>query len=139
MTGRRSFRRTVAVVFSLGAGLAVGLLVLWRQPTSVPIVPISSERLGTTWEVKLDARRELRVWRDQTTLVLQCPGEPAANCRTQGLLRVAEVPLSVPGEYRAIALPPGSMPQAPQSYEDDVKRARGNGAAYEVLEPLVVQ
>lgn len=136
---------TVGVV-----SLAVGFGIT-RRAAVEPIVPMQAELLtatgapgpravvGTTWVVTVDVRRTLRVWRNQTTRVLECADAPASGCEVRDGSRVARVPLSAPGEYRAIALTPGAAPlNSPASFDDDVRLARRNGAAYEVVEPIVV-
>jgi hypothetical protein len=86
--------------------------------------------IGSVWEVRLEAGQELRVWRNQKTLILRAPaGRP-----------VVRVQLDAPGEYRAIALTAGTSPlDEPVSFDEDARLVRERGGHYAVLEPVVIR
>ncbi len=138
VSGRRFSLRTLAIVAASIAAAAIALVLLPRRdqamaPTAFELLTAPGARSGSAavggvWRVTLDERRELRVWRDQTTLVLQSRGQKTAN-----------VPLEAPGQYRAMILTPGLKPlKAPVSFDDDARLAREAGATYELVEPIDV-
>ena len=146
---RRFSLRSVAVVGSALAAALVALLFFPRR-TAEPLLSTQTEltasggsraataSVGGIWKVSVDRRQEVRVWRNQK-LVLRCGVPSDGDCQAAGPRRTANVPLEVPGEYRAMVLTAGAAPLAePVSFDDDARLARENGASYAVLEPIVV-
>lgn len=144
---RFPLRAVVAGAAAIAASVALFFLLPSRR-TAVPLASIETELIsstqmraataavGSTWKVTVDAQREVRVWRNQDTLVLRCP---AGGCEVRGTRQVATVPLTAAGEYRVMVLTPGAAPlAAPVSFDEDARLAREAGATYEVVEPIVV-
>ncbi|MBS1150415.1 MAG: hypothetical protein H6Q89_2113, partial [Myxococcaceae bacterium] len=127
--------------FLPGRGLGPGAPML---PTQTELLAAGGSRaataaVGGSWKVSADARQEIRVWRNQQTLVLRCGPTPADGCADEGERRVATVPLAAPGEYRVMVLTPGAAPlPEPVGFDQDAQLARARGASYAVIEPLVV-
>jgi hypothetical protein len=147
---RRFSLRSVAVVGSALAATILAFLLLPRR-SAEPLLPTQTElvsgegmragaaAVGGTWKVSVDPRQEIRVWRNQTTLVLRCGPTPGPGCEAVGERRVALVPLSAPGEYRAMILTVGAQPlPEPVGFDQDARLARESGAAYSLSEPFVV-
>ncbi len=149
--GRRFSLRSVALIASALAATLIAVLFFPRRTADEPLLTTQSELIaaegsraagasvGSTWKVSVDLRQEVRVWRNQSTLVLRCGASASDGCEAKGDRRVARVPLSAPGEYRAMVLTAGSSPlPEPISFDEDARRARDQGARYDVIEPVVV-
>jgi len=143
---RRFSLRTLSLIGSAIAAAVIALVMLPRRdqplaPTAFEVLAAPGARSGSAavggvLRVTLDQRRELRVWRDQTTLVFQCARD---GCEAAGGKKIASVPLSAPGQYRAMILTPGANPlKAPVGFDDDARLAREAGASYELVEPIDV-
>ena len=60
-------------------------------------------------------------------------------CQNAGSRTIAIVLLSAPGEYRAMVITPGSEPlRDPVGFDEDARLAKEAGAAYDLIEPIVV-
>ena len=149
--GRRFSLRSVALIASALAATLIAVLFFPRRTADEPLLATQSELIaatgrraagasvGSTWKVSVDLRQEVRVWKNQSTLVLRCGASASDGCEGNGERRAANVLLSAPGEYRAMVLTAGSKPLAePVSFDEDARLAREKGARYDVLEPIVV-
>jgi hypothetical protein len=137
-------RRLALVAGVAAAGLA-SVLVLRpaRQEASLSAtvelptgMRSTTAAIGARYRVEAKAWREVRVWLNRRTLVGRCPG--GAGCEEGGSGLRLTVPLSVEGEYRVMALEPGTGEalSEPVSLDEDARQVRQRQGRYEVLEPV---
>lgn len=80
---------------------------------------------------------ELRVYRDENELVLRCPG--AHGCSVRDGLTIAELKLTTPGTYRAVAIVGQRLPPVAGSIDEDVRAARAVDARVQIGLPIRVR
>jgi hypothetical protein len=113
--------------WSRSAGPSMRSMEVALGPPHVQVLPGQRSRvagtdaaLGDTLQIRAQTWRggQLRIYRDERVVVLQCPGQPGCSERNGALL--AELLLAAPGTYRAVLLRPAPASPPSGSLDDDL-------------------
>jgi hypothetical protein len=121
-----------------GAGSAVMLAMHVERASNAPVLRGEGNSVVRVEASQVRARHvELRVYRDDNTLVARCTTEPP--CVRAGELFTASVPAPAAGRYRAVLFTSESpLPPPAGSYELDDAAARAAGATPHATEAAEV-